>query len=185
MDTDTHGALLAEDAEEHVGHGLKVPEAVKAAEEGRVTEPGEVEIDATAWLMDSDAPTADELQPTVLRLNVGTPDAKKIVEWHIVPLPEGEFRKFRQAAMPRAARRGGAMNLSQTDDGRYHRLVVTAATVYPNLREIAEKKGIADPAEIVRHRFAAKPGLVAQISGYVSDISGFDESDVEVVAGNS
>lgn len=164
-----------------------VPESVRAASEpGANIEPGSVEIDATDWMMESDAPTAEEVEPTELKINVGTPDAKKIVTWKVVPLPDDEFRKFRKAAQPRAARRGNPLNaMMDTDDSKYHLLIVTAATVYPNLAEIAQKKGVPDRAQIVKHRFAHKPGLISQISGVVSDISGYDETDLEVVAKNS
>ena len=131
-------------------------------------EPGEEEIDATDWFMSSDEPTEDEVEPTVLRINVGTPENKKILQWKIVPLPDSEFRKFRRLALPRTARRGGAINAATLTTGRYHLLVV-GATVDPNLREIARMKGVNDPAEVVSTGWRIA-GLIVQISGYVSDI---------------
>lgn len=160
-----------------------LPEVIAAAHEGRV---GSVqdEIDATEWFMESDVPTEEETAPTVLKVNVGTVEKPKRITWKIVPLPDAEFRKFRQASMPRAARRD-PRQMGNIDDAKYHALVVVAASVDPNFREIAQRKGVADPADVLRHRLAHKPGLIAGISGYVSDISGFDDADLEVAAGNS
>lgn len=174
--------LMLEQEGSHLDQA-ELPESVQKAEAGPM-EPGEEELDATEWFMASDSPTEDEIEPTVLKVNVGTAENKRIIRWSIVPLPDSEFRKFRRAALPRASRRGGGVGVGDVDDGKYHLLVVCAATVDPDLREIARRKGVGDPAEVVRHRLAHKPGLIAQISGYVSDISGYDEGDLEVAAGN-
>jgi hypothetical protein len=164
----------------------ELPEAVVAAKKGDdLTE--EQEGDATAWLLESDIPTPDEVEPTEIRLNVGSPAKPKMLSWFVVPLPDAEFRRFRNMAMGSRRQRRAAVagDLTGVDDWKYHLLVVAAATVKPDLLEIARAKGIADTTDILKHRFAAKPGLVNQISGIVSDISGMDEADAEVVAGNS
>lgn len=172
-----------DDVEPDDGDLPSVPEVIAAAQEGRVATTTD-EIDATEWFMESDVPTDEEVAPTVLKVNVGTVEKPKRIVWKIVPLPDGEFRKFRQASLPRAARRD-PRQMGNIDDSKYHALVVVAASVDPNFNEIAKRKGVADPADVLRHRLAHKPGLIAQISGYVSDISGFDENDLEVAAGNS
>lgn len=158
-----------------------IPETVREAADGKISEPGVDEIDATDWLMEADVPTADELEPVELRINLASlGEKKRMLSWWVVPLPDEEFRKFRNMAQPRKARRGGMPNIGDMNDGRYHLLVVTAATVKPDLREVAAKKGINDPAEVLAHRFRHKPGLIAQISGMISDVSGYAEEDVEI-----
>lgn len=161
------------------------PASVRQAAAG-APETAAVEMDATAWLLESDVPTRDEVEPQEIILNVGTSDAPKKIKWFVVPIPDEEFRKARRAALPRAQRRGQQMpGVADLDETKYHSIIVAAATVEPNLSEVGARKGVADTAAIVRHRFAHKPGLIAQISGVVSDISGFDEADLEVVAKNS
>lgn len=172
-----------------------IPEAVREVAErtdeeaGRVAEPGTIEVDATEWLMAADEPTEEEVQPVELRINIAAPgEKKKMISWWVVPLPDEEFRKFRNMAQPRRARRGMMPNMGDMNDGRYHLLVVTAATVIPDLRAVAKAKGVSDPAEVVRNRFRHKPGLVAQVSGMISDVSGYSEEDVDIAertAGNS
>lgn len=163
-----------------------LPPAVVAAQKGEIKEPGQDETDATAWLLDSDTPTPDEVEPTEIKLNVGTPAKTKILSWFVVPLPDAEFRKFRRLVTGnRRARRALQQgDVTGVDDWAYHLMVVAAATVSPDLRAAAEAKGV-DVVDVLRHRFAAKPGLINQVSGIVSDISGMDEADAEVVAGNS
>lgn len=161
----------------------QVPEVIAAAQENRPVSVAD-EVDATEWFMEADVPTEEETQPTVLKINVGTVEKPKRITWRIVPLPDAEFRKFRQASLPRSARRD-PRQMGNIDDSKYHALVVVAASVDPNFREVAQRKGVADPADVLRNRLAHKPGIIAQISGYVSDISGFDEADLEVAAGNS
>lgn len=167
------------------GAAIEVPEAVELASKGQITP--EVELDATDWLLSSDGPDEEDTEPTKLRLNVGRPGEPRFIDWFIVPLPDAEFRRFRKMAMGNRQQRRQVMQGDPTavDDALFHRLVVTAATVKPNLREVATSKGVQDPAQVLAHRFAHKPGLIAQISGYVSDISGNDPDDVEIVAGNS
>jgi hypothetical protein len=166
-----------------------IPAEVREAAEGKISEPGVEEVDATEWLLAADEPTEDEVQPVELKINLASPgQSPRIMSWWVVPLPGEEFRKFRTMAQPRRARRSGMPVLNDMNDERYHTLVVTAATVKPDLREIARSKGVNDPAEVLRHRFRHKPGLIAQISGMISDVSGYAEDDVQIAekaAGNS
>lgn len=187
------------DGHEHDEASEALPESVRTAasdefeaaakKQDRDLEIGVTMVDATEWLMESDEPTQDEVQAVELKINIapfGQP--KRIMSWFVVPLPDAEFRRFRQMAQPRKVRRGMLPSMGDMNDGRYHELVVTAATVNPDLREVARSKGVEDPAAVLRHRFAHKPGLIAQISGMISDASGFSEDDVDVVekaAGNS
>jgi hypothetical protein len=174
----------------HDAEGPVLPEAVQEAERGVPTEP-EVEMDATAWLMDSEGPTEEEIAPTSMRINIGTPETgPRWIIWKVVPLPAGEFKKFRRAAMGNRQQRRQVMQGDATamDDFLYNRMVVAAATVHPDLQAAAAAKSVGgikvDVLDVLAHRFAAKPLLISQISGVVSDISGGDEADVEVVAGN-
>lgn len=165
-----------------------VPQSVLDAGDGKKIT-AESEIDATAWFLSSadGGPTEEELEPTVLRVNVGTTTEPKRIAWKIVPLPEREFRRFRKMAMGNRQQRRAVLqgDPSSIDDALFHRLVVTAATVDPDLVKIAGMKGVGDPSLVLEARFAAKPGIITQISGYVSDISGNDPDDVELTAGNS
>lgn len=165
------------------------PESITEAAAGKISGTGETEIDATEWLLSTELVGEEaEPEPTLCKLNIGTPEKRQIVEWWVRPLDGDSFKAFRQRAMGsnRSARRAspGAV-VQEMDDQLYHLLVVTAATVTPDLRAAAKAKNVADPSLIVKHRFRHKPGLVTQISGVVSDISGYDEGDLEVAAGNS
>jgi len=160
------------------------PEGVELAADGKQVDAGQ-EMDATEWLLASDGPSEEETEPTKLRINFGTGTNPQWKEWHIVPLPDSEFRKFQRAALGnRQARRQVAQgDLSAVDQARYNRMVVAAATVHPDLKKAAAIKGV-DVLDLLENRFAARSLLLTQIAGYVSDISGGDEADVEIIAGN-
>lgn len=163
---------------------IPVPEGIDLAEDGKPVE-ADQEMDATEWLLSSDGPSAEEIAPTRLRINVGSATEQRYIEWHIVPLPDSEFKKLQRSSFGnrQTRRRVAQGDVTAVDQSKYNRKVVAAATVYPDLKEQAARKGV-DVIDLLDHRFAAKPLLLSQIAGYVSDISGGDEADVEVVAGN-
>jgi hypothetical protein len=183
MDTPDTESTKKHEGEERGAGGKLVPDVIHDAAEGKVSEPGVEEVDATEWLLSS-ADEDPEIEPETIWI---THKGKRI-KWQVVPLPGDEFKKFRAMATGnRAAKRAQSAGqmAGAFDENKYNLLIVTAATVFPDIRDAAKKLGVADPAEVVQRRFIDKPGWIAQIAGVVSDASGYDESEIEVAAGNS
>lgn len=158
-----------------------IPEAVEKAAEGIELDEEEM-LDATAWLLADEDEILAEVAPTTVRFTLD--DGRKI-EWKLRPLSPEEFKECRGAAMGTKKQQQQKINrgdlVGLMDENKYHLLVVTQATVYPNLAEAARRKGV-HPTAIVQHRFRFKPGWIAELASTVSDISGYDPSKFEVVA---
>jgi len=173
---------------------LAPPESIEiaAAPGGDQRLSDEDKQDATDWLLADDDDDGAEVYKT-LTINVGTPDAPKRIDWTIRAIDPDEMRQIRSRAGSRGGPRGRRQRQAQTgevDDSFANLLIVTAATVTPNVREVAKQKGIADPSEVVKHRFRKKPGLIDQLAAEIFLFSGWDEEDIQEAkevraAGNS
>jgi hypothetical protein len=144
---------------------------------------------ATAWFMEDDETIEGPPPLTAIELNVGTAESPKWVEWKIRPLDMDTIDAIRQRARggSRTARRRG--EIGEVNEMRAALGMVVAATIDPNLAEIARKKSdtgsryAVSPEEVLKHRFRDKPGLILQISGKVMEVSGYDDEDLrEAVA---
>jgi hypothetical protein len=135
-------------------------------------------LDATEWLLGDEAEDEEALK--TLEINVGT-TRRQVVQWTIRPIEPDEMRQIRRRAMGlnRQQRRRGATGDQQVDDFQANLLIVTEATVIPNVREVAMTKGLADPSAVVLHRFRHKPGLIDQIAAEIMLFSGWDEEDIQ------
>jgi Phage XkdN-like tail assembly chaperone protein, TAC len=164
--------------------------AVAAAAKGeRLNQAGQSE--ALQWFLKATPDKAEE-ERKVLKLNFGTSKEPEWVEWTIKPVQLDTMRRIRtEAGNTRAARATG-----QVDEYRVNLEIVVAGTVDPDVREAARllhAQGALptnDAAAAVRIRFQNKPGYIAQISGEIMSLSGFNDDDVteaEAVdaAGNS
>lgn len=138
---------------------------------------------ALDWFISSDPIGGDT---STVRLNVGTEDQPKWIEWKLRAIELDALRSIRKrAANTREARRTGNI-----DEFRVNLEIVAAATVEPDLNAAAEALQIGDPAEALRQRFYNRPGYITQLAGKVLTASGFDEEDVQdatqvAAAGNS
>jgi len=150
--------------------------------------PGEVEDAALAWFLDDEEP---EFTRT-LEINVGTDDEPKWIPWTIRALDADEIRKLNRQSENRSARRGGPQG--ERDPDLASRRIVAAATVKPDLVEIARQKGVQlahgddlwAPMQVLQWRFRAKPGLIVQLANDVFGLSGYDDEDIRgVSAGKS
>lgn len=157
-------------------------DAVKAAAEAKDGKGlGEaVQQSALEWFVGSDPIGGADGDVTVVKLNVGSEDSPRWLEWTLRPIELDALRSIRKrAANTREARRTGAV-----DEFRVNLEVVAAATVSPDLREAArllheEGRGPLDPVEVLRQRFHSRPGYITQLAGKVLTASGFDEEDVQ------
>lgn len=167
-------------------------EALVTASEGKASsmEP-QAHQDALDWFLSADE---SEVEHTI-RLNVGGPvdedglivNAEKPpvwIDWVVRPLDLDTIRNVRKqsvSAASRRARRGaaGAGGQGEFDDTLFNLGVVVEATVHPDVREAANKQGVADPRIALKQRFAQKSGLIGQIVGEVLDLSGYNENDVQ------
>ena len=135
-------------------------------------------LDATEWLLGDEEAEEDALK--TLEINVGSSEHKKIVQWTIRAIEPDEMRTIRRRAMGmnRGQRRRAGTD-QQIDDFQANLLIVTEATVVPDVREVARSKGIADPSGVVLTRFRRKPGLIDQIAAEIMLFSGWDEDDIQ------
>ena len=163
-------------------------EAVKAAADSKNPERLDPATQQSAldWFLSSEPIGGKGGDITVVRLNVGSEDDPRWIEWKLRPIELDALRAIRKrAANTREARRTGNI-----DEFRVNLEIVTAATVEPNLVEAAEAMGSGDPVETLRARFYNRPGYITQLAGKVLTASGFDEEDVQdtaqvAAAGNS
>jgi hypothetical protein len=162
-------------------------EAVKAAasvKPGRADKlDTKTQQNALDWFISSEPIGGDR---STVRLNVGTEEDPKWIDWELQAIELDALRSIRKrASNTREARRTGNI-----DEFRVNLEIVAAATVEPDLIEAAEALGIGDPVEALRQRFYNRPGYITQLAGKVLTASGFDEEDVQdatqvAAAGNS
>lgn len=153
-------------------------EAVQNAARGKVGSADE-QAQALQWFM-AETPDAATTEVKTKKLNFGTSTDPEWVTWKVRPIALDVLRSIRKkAAASREARRTGV-----TDEYVVNLNIVVAATVFPNLRQIAAAvaeagKGPNDPVEVLRARFASKPGYITQLAGQILALSGFNEDDVQ------
>lgn len=150
--------------------------------EGVLTD--ENEVDALAWFLDDEEP---DLQATK-RLNIGTAEEPRWVTWTIRAIDGDRIGRIQRGEDGTPRRRG--RDPVEIDAGEVQRRILAAGTVYPDLQEVARRKGasssVADPLwgpmQVIAWRFRNKSGLVAQLSGEIMALSGFDQDDVKAIA---
>jgi hypothetical protein len=163
-----------------------VAEAAKLDGKQKTDLPPEVEDAALAWFLDDEEP---EFTRT-LELNVGTDEDPKWIPWTIRALDADEIRRLNKQSEGgnRAGRRG--LNTGERDPDLASRRIVCAATVKPDLVEVAKAKGVQvahgdalwAPMQVLAWRFRAKPGLIIQLANDVFGLSGYDDEDIRGVA---
>lgn len=161
------------------------PELMRAAQRsatGRdeLTEP---EIaDALAFFLASEADADEQVEPTELKLNLGTKDEKKYVRWVIAPIEDTRITAIRKESVKgtRAQRRSGQ---AETDEALVSRKIVIEGTVEPDPREMARAMGLVDPVDALDRYFRryGKTGLITQISSEILSVSGWDDEDIQEV----
>lgn len=163
-------------------------EAVKKVAESKKPDKVDPAVQQSAldWFISSEPIGGKDGGLTTVRLNVGTEDAPRWIEWKLRAIELDALRSIRKrAANTREARRTGNI-----DEFRVNLEIVAAATVEPDLGAAAEALGSGDPVETLRQRFYNRPGYITQLAGKVLTASGFDEEDVQdttqvAAAGNS
>lgn len=187
-------ALADHDESETDGAALaQVPEAALVAaldpehEQARELTKDEV-LDATEWLLDDED---DEVEPKMKTFTITLRPGTKI-KWTLRALSGQEFKQARNAVMGNREQRRKLIqegDPSGMDETKYHTLIVAQATVSPDLGDVAKAKK-THPVAIVEHRFRYLPGVLADMAGYVNELSGYDPDLVEeavagAAAGNS
>lgn len=155
----------------------KTDAVAKAAEarDPRELTPTDV-ADATAWFMEEDS---EEVASKTFELNVGV-KSERWIRWTVQAIDRDRIRQIRKMSQPRAARRGGA-GIGSEDEMLVNLRIAAEGTLDPDLHDPKLRRGIADPAEALRMRFHAKPGLIDQIAGEVLSVSGYDDEDIREV----
>jgi hypothetical protein len=190
----TTGLIEADEGEGLEVRETHIPEAVLAtAAADMERSDGELPtqeqmVSAMDWLL-TDEPPGESARTKTLTVTI-RPGSK--MRWTIRALEGQEFRMLRRAALGNRQQRRALIqdqDPSGIDESKYHALVLTQATVEPNLAEAAKAKNI-DALSIVQHRFRFLPGVLAEMAGYVNELSGYDPDLVEeevagAAAGNS
>ena len=138
--------------------------------------------DATAWFL------SDERSPLAVRtfgLNVGkwNDESKEyedfVVNWTVQALSREAIRTIQKMAVPARERAKGT---GEMDSMKANLGIAAEGTVKPDLAEIAASVGSQDTAEVLKRRFAYKPGLIDQIANEVLTVSGYNDDDVRDVS---
>ena len=128
---------------------------------------------ALEWFLSEDPD--EEIEPThVLELNVGVGDNPKWVRWTVRPIDTDELRRI-QRTTSALRRRGRQDDLAIDQLGNLK--IIIAGSVDPDVEEVARQQGLT-PEAMLQKRFRTKPGLIAQMSGQIMALSGFDDEDV-------
>lgn len=122
-----------------------------------------------------------EVEPTPLKLNLGTKQTPKYVEWHIVPIEDREITRIRNQARTQGTRAQRRRGEAEVDESLVARRIVAKATVKPDLAVLGKRIHMADPSDVIYAYFKkfGKTGLITQISGEVLSISGWDDDDIQ------
>jgi hypothetical protein len=148
--------------------------AARAGEKGAKDTLSEQERqDALDWFLSDE----QEAITHTFQINVGSVDRPHWIDWTIRPVDMDRLRKIRKQSQPRGRR----ANATDFDENTANVQIILEGTVYPDLRAAAKQIGVVDPTDAVKTRFARKPGLVAQISSKIMDLSGYDDEDVREV----
>jgi hypothetical protein len=163
----------------------------KAGQAGAKVLSPEEQLDALDWLLSDETEEEQQAPRRLLKLNVGTDEQPKIIDWVITTLDAETFNQIRaQARLESGNRqvrrqRGRGRDEIDFDVTVYNQRVVAAATVEPDLDEAVKAKfsqPAADPlfykVELLKARFRNKPILLDQVAGEVMLFSGADEDDV-------
>ena len=162
---------------EPVESGLDGPELIRAVADGEPPTPAEI-VDATEWLLSND----QRAYTHTIQINVGSPTQEVWVDWEIRPVDLDTLKKIREASQGGTNRqRRRSAQTGEMDEVEANIRIVVEGTVTPDLKAVAAEKRMVDPGDVLRQRFAHKPGLLGQISGEVMSISGYDDEDVREV----
>lgn len=158
-------------------------ELIRAAADGKELT-NEERVDALDWFMGDD----ESAFTHAIEVNVGTPKKAKWLTWEIRPVDLDTLKRIReksQGGTRQQRRRSQATG--EIDEVEANIRIVIEGTVAPDLTEIAHSKRLTDPGDVLRRKFAHKPGLLGQIAGEIMSISGYDDEDIREVdaAGNS
>lgn len=133
--------------------------------------------DATAWFL-SDADAGVTAHRT-FQLNVSAnPDEPHWVTWTVQALSREQIRSIQRLSRP-ARQRASAQG--EVDGIKANLGLAAEGTSNPDLDAIARDLGTQDKSDVLRRRFAHKPGLIDQIAQEVLTVSGYDDEDVRDV----
>ena len=128
---------------------------------------------ALEWFLSED-PDEETEATHVLELNVGVGDNPNWVRWTVRPIDTDELRRI-QRTTSALRRRGRQDDLAIDQLGNLK--IIIAGSVDPDVEDIARQQGVT-PEAMLQKRFRTKPGLIAQMSGQIMALSGFDDEDV-------
>lgn len=135
--------------------------------------------EAMRYFLDPEAGT-DVMAVRTKRLNFGTPDNPRWIDWTVTTITGETLKAIRRRAQnTRAARQSG-----NVDDQQVNLEIIVACSIDPNLREVTRilaDQGLApnDPTIVLKEKLKKKPGYIPALAGEILGLSGFDEADVQ------
>lgn len=128
---------------------------------------------ALEWFLSED-PDEETEATHILEINVGIGENPKWVRWVVRPIDTDELRRI-QRTTSALRRRGRQDDLAIDQLGNLK--IIIAGSVDPDVETLARDRGVT-PEAMLQKQFRTKPGLIAQISGQIMALSGFDDEDV-------
>lgn len=118
---------------------------------------------ATDWFLSDEIPP-----PSVLYFDLNVAGAGQPAKWiryGVRSLTRHEIREIRSDSTD--------PNTGMIDDMKSNLRVVVLGSYDPNMIQIAESKGVADPGDVVLQRFAHRPGIIEVIANRINALSGY------------
>jgi len=143
---------------------------------------------ASEWFLDAEAQQAETVASAVVPMNVAPAGApERIVDFRLQVLDRERIEAIRRECTARRSDgtdevNGMEANLRMVVES----LIDPPIRTDPNFR-VVRGQTYMDPADALKARLAHKPGLIDQLAGRVTDISGYNTADTKEVkaAGNS
>lgn len=157
------------------------PEVIRAAARGEKLTESEVVHGIDHFLADGDT-AARKVEPTELKLNLGTKQEPKLLRWVVMPVEDTVITRIRKEST-KGTRQQIRNGQGSVDEAVVGRKIVVHATVEPDLGALAKQLGVLDPADGLYAFFRkyGKTGLITQLSGEILSISGWDDEDISEV----
>jgi hypothetical protein len=141
------------------------------------------EVSALDWLLAPDEDIQAEVrdESKTFRVNLGTPDVPRWTKWVLRSIPHATLKAAQKRGtggnQNRRERRVGSQQ--EVDEYLVASIIVAEATVEPDLSEACRVKSVADPAQLLRHRFQNKAGVLLVLNEEVLALSGWDDQAVQ------
>lgn len=138
---------------------------------------------ALAWFM---SPQVEQVAKKSFEINVGGEKSDKDRPPNWIPITVQVVDRDRIDQLRRESTITARDGTQEVDAMESNAKLVVEGMIDPPVKQMREVAGqtFLDPADALRARFAFKPGLIDQIAGEITKVSGYDTGDIrEIKAG--